>query len=91
MPVDRALWRHPPFKPSEYVRRIWRCPSCESGSLHLKAETLHCTRLQGEWRSVASFAVEPGAIGLTALEEAGDGIDQGAKGRLAQLAAGLTQ
>jgi hypothetical protein len=41
MPVDRTLWRHPPFKPSEYVRRIWRCPSCESGSLHLKAETLH--------------------------------------------------
>jgi hypothetical protein len=50
-----------------------------------------CTRLQGEWRSVASFSVEPGEIGLTALEEAGDGIDQGAKGRLAQLAAGLTQ
>jgi hypothetical protein len=49
------------------------------------------TRLQGEWRSVASFSVEPGEIGLTALEEAGDGIDQGAKGRLAQLAAGLTQ
>ena len=49
------------------------------------------TRLQGEWRSVATFSVEPGEIGLTALEEAGDGIDQGAKGRLAQLAAGLTQ
>jgi hypothetical protein len=49
------------------------------------------TRLQGEWRSMASFSVEPGEIGLTALEEAGDGIDQGAKGRLAQLAAGLTQ
>jgi hypothetical protein len=51
----------------------------------------HGTRLQGEWRSVATFSVEPGEIGLTALEEAGDGIDQGAKGRLAQLAAGLTQ
>ena len=49
------------------------------------------TRLQGEWRSVASFSVEPGESGLTALEEAGDGIDQGAKGRLAPLAAGLTQ
>ena len=41
MPVDRTLWRHPPFKPLEHVSRQWRCPSCESGSLYLKAKTLH--------------------------------------------------
>jgi len=52
---------------------------------------VHGTRLQGEWKSVSSFLVEPGEIGLTALKEAGDGIDQDTKGRLAQLAAGLTQ
>ena len=37
------------------------------------------------------FSVEPGEIGLTALEEAGDGINQDAKDRLAQLTAGLAQ
>jgi len=41
MPVDRTLWRHPPFKPVEPIRRQWRCPTCESGSLRLKAKTLH--------------------------------------------------
>ena len=33
--------------------------------------------------------VEPGEIGLTSVEETGEGIDQDAKGRLAQLTAGL--
>src|SRR2546425_7330781 len=37
------------------------------------------------------FLVEPGEIGLAPLEEARDGIDQNAKGRLAQLAAGLAE
>jgi putative transposase len=41
------------------------------------------TRPQGEWKREKSFSVEPGEIGLTPLEEAGDGIDQDAKGRLA--------
>jgi hypothetical protein len=49
------------------------------------------TRLQGEWKSVSSFSVEPGEIGLTALKEARDGIDQDTKGRLAELATGLAQ
>ncbi len=49
------------------------------------------TRLQGEWKRGSSFSGEPGEIGLTALKEAGDGIDQDTKGRLAQLATGLTQ
>ena len=48
-------------------------------------------RPQGEWKSEESFLVEPGEIGLAPLEEAGDGIDQDAKGRLAQLAAGLAE
>jgi hypothetical protein len=51
----------------------------------------HCTRPQGEWEGVWWFSVEPGEIGLTALEEAGDGINQDAKDRLAQLPAGLAQ
>jgi hypothetical protein len=37
MPVDRTLWRDPPLKNSEHVRRKWYCPSCDSGSLYLKA------------------------------------------------------
>lgn len=37
------------------------------------------------------FSVEPGEIGLRALERAGDGIDQHIKDRLAQLAASLAQ
>src|SRR5712691_1067644 len=41
MPVDRTLWRHPPFPPVGHVWRKWRCPSCASGALRLKAETLH--------------------------------------------------
>ena len=49
------------------------------------------TRLQGERKSVSSFSVEPGEIGLTAMKEAGDGIDQDTKGRLAELATGLAQ
>ena len=48
-------------------------------------------RPQGEWKREASFSVEPGEIGLTALKEAGDGIDQDTKGRLAELATGLAQ
>jgi hypothetical protein len=40
---------------------------------------------------VSSFSVEPGEIGLTALKEARDGIDQDTKGRLAELATGLAQ
>jgi hypothetical protein len=49
------------------------------------------TRPQGERDGVRCFSVEPGEIGLTSLEGAGDGIDQHAKGRLAQLTAGLAQ
>jgi hypothetical protein len=41
MPVDRTLWKHPPLKHSEHLRHQWRCPSCDSGYLHLKVETLH--------------------------------------------------
>ncbi|ETX02876.1 MAG: hypothetical protein ETSY2_34640 [Candidatus Entotheonella gemina] len=41
------------------------------------------TRLQGEWPGVWRFSGEPGKIGLRALEETGDGIDQDAKSRLA--------
>jgi hypothetical protein len=37
------------------------------------------------------FSVEPGEIGLTALEEAGDGLNQYAKDCLPQLTAGLAQ
>jgi hypothetical protein len=48
-----------------------------------------CTRLQGDRGEVGCFSVEPGEIGLTALEGTGDGIDQYAKNRLAQLTAGL--
>ena len=55
------------------------------------AELQTRTRLQGEWQSVSSCSVEPGEIGLTALKEAGDGIDQDTKGRLAELATGLAQ
>src|SRR4030095_1144895 len=44
---------------------------------------LCCTRPQGEWKKAESFSVEPGEIGLAPLEEAGDGIDQDAEGRLA--------
>ncbi len=54
-------------------------------------EVLPCTRLQGEWKRVSSFSGEPGEIGLTALKETGDGIDQDAKGRLSHLAACLAQ
>lgn len=60
-------------------------------AVHTYKTSMQGTRLQGEWRSVARVSGEPGEIGLTALEEAGDGINQDAKGRLAQLAAGLTQ
>ena len=49
------------------------------------------TRPQGEGKREESFSVEPGEIGLAPLEEAGDGIDQDAKSRLAQLAAGLAE
>ena len=35
--------------------------------------------------------VEPGEVGLASMEQAGDGIDQDAKSRLAQLAAGLAE
>ncbi len=35
--------------------------------------------------------VEPGEVGLASMEQAGDGIDQDAKGRLAKLPAGLAQ
>ena len=49
------------------------------------------TRPQGERKKAESFSVEPGEIGLAPLEEAGDGIDQDAEGRLAQLAAGLAE
>jgi hypothetical protein len=42
-------------------------------------------------KSEESFLVEPGEIGLAPLEEAAHGIDQDAKGRLAQLAAGLAE
>src|SRR5215510_3091994 len=48
-------------------------------------------RPQGEWEGVWWFSAEPGEIGLTALEGAGDGINQHAKDRLAQLTAGLAQ
>ena len=47
------------------------------------------TRPQGRWEGVWWFSVEPGEIGLTALEGAGDGINQHIKDRLAQLTAGL--
>lgn len=40
---------------------------------------------------MSSFSGKPGAIGLTAWQEAGDGIAQDTNGRLAQRAAGLTQ
>ena len=50
-----------------------------------------CTRPQGERMSVRSFSEEPGEIGLTSREKAGDGVDQDAKGRLAQLPTGLSQ
>jgi len=49
------------------------------------------TRLQGDQRSVERFSVEPGKVGLTTLKDAGDSIDQDAKGRLTQLATGLAQ
>ncbi len=49
------------------------------------------TRPQGAWEGVWWFSVEPGEVGLTALEGAGDGINQHAKDRLAQLTAGLAQ
>ena len=68
--------------PGYFPSQLFYCASCRKR---------HRTRLQGEWRSVASFSGEPGEMRWTALEEAGDGIDQGAKGRLAPLAAGLTQ
>src|SRR5262249_42299129 len=42
-------------------------------------------------KSEESFLVEPGEIGLAPLEEAAHSIDQDAKGRLAQLAAGLAE
>ena len=45
----------------------------------------------GGVEGICWFSVEPGEIGLTALEEAGDGIHQYAKDRLAQLTAGLAQ
>jgi hypothetical protein len=40
---------------------------------------------------VESISVKPGKVGLTTLKEAGDRIDQDAKGRLAQLTTGLAQ
>jgi hypothetical protein len=49
------------------------------------------TRLQGEWRSVGRFSVKPSEVRLTTLEEAGNGINQDVKGRLAHLATGLTK
>jgi hypothetical protein len=49
------------------------------------------TRPQGGREGVWCFSVEPGEIGLTALEGTDHGINQHAKGRLAQLSAGLTQ
>jgi hypothetical protein len=49
------------------------------------------TRLQGEWSRVERFSVKPGKVRVTTLKEARDGIDQDAKGRLAQLATGLAQ
>src|SRR5438093_12034863 len=49
------------------------------------------TRPQGEWEGVWWCSVEPGEVGLTTLEGAGDGINQHAKDRLAQLTAGLAQ
>jgi hypothetical protein len=45
----------------------------------------------GDWKSEENFLGEPGEIGLAPLEEVRDGIDQDAKGRLAQLAAGLAE
>ena len=49
------------------------------------------TRLQGEWSRVERFSVKPGKVRVTTLKEARDGIDQDAKGRLAQLATGMAQ
>jgi hypothetical protein len=49
------------------------------------------TRLQGEWSGVERFSVEPGKIRGTTLQEACDGLDQDAKGLLAQLTIRLTQ
>lgn len=40
MPVDRLCWRHLPFTFSIQARHRWRCPSCDSGSLVVKTETL---------------------------------------------------
>src|SRR5437870_5253070 len=41
MPVDRTLWKHPPFGSLDPMRHTWRCPSCARGALDLKKETLH--------------------------------------------------
>jgi hypothetical protein len=40
---------------------------------------------------VERFSVKPGKVRVTTLKEASDGIDQNAKGRLAQLATSLAQ
>ena len=56
-----------------------------------RAQSGDRTRPQGEWAGVWWFSVEPGAIGLTPLAGAGDGINHHAQDRLAQLTAGLAQ
>jgi hypothetical protein len=68
-----------------WYRRAFRAMICYFGGNAKR------TRLQGDRRSVERFSVEPGKVGLTTLKEAGDGIDQDAKGRLTQLATGLAQ
>jgi hypothetical protein len=60
MPVNRRLWNNPPLKPVKHSRHKWRCPSCDSGDLHIQAETLHFAetlasrkaRGQEEWNPV---------------------------------------
>jgi len=60
--------------------------------LKTRQDSYDCAKVRDHrGKSEESFLVEPGEIGLAPLEEAANGINQDAKGRLAQLAAGLAE
>src|SRR5512145_362534 len=70
VPTPAVLLEHPP-RPAGTI----------TSAGQKSTDHLHRTRPQGEWEGVWWFSVEPGEIGLTALEGAGDGINQHGKDR----------
>src|SRR5262249_20440331 len=66
------------------------CPTTDEQNRTILC-TCKRTRLQGEWSRVERFSIKPGKVRVTTLKEASDGIDQDAKGRLAQQATGVAQ